>query len=97
MKYEKKNVKKKNEKYEKKQKSKKIYNMKYEKKRRFAISWIWNMKKKGVLPLREYEIWKIQRTNNVTISGFFLANMKYENFFIFSWNTGWEMSVLVFF
>ena len=43
--------------------------------------------KRSVLPLREYEIWKIQRTNNVTISGFFLANMKYENFFIFSWNT----------
>ena len=63
---------KKNEKYEKKQKSKKIYNMKYE--------------KKGVLRLREYEIWKIQRTKNVTISGFFLANMKYENFFILAWN-----------
>ena len=41
MKYEKKNVKK-NENMKKKQKSKKIYNMKYE--------------KKGVLRLREYEI-----------------------------------------
>ena len=52
---------------------------------RFREYEIW--KKKSVSPLREYEIWKTQRTNNVTISGFFLANMKYENFFIFSWNT----------
>ena len=61
--------------------------MKYEKKKAFCDFVNMKYEKKGVLPLREYEIWKIQRTNNVTISGFFLANMKYENFFIFSWNT----------
>ena len=53
------------------------YNMKYEIWRAWAK--IWNMK---------YENIKIQRTKNVTISGFFFANMKYENFFILAWNTG---------
>ena len=52
------------------------YNMKYEIWRAWAK--IWNMK---------YENIKIQRTKNVTISGFFFANMKYENFFILAWNT----------
>ena len=82
----KKKCQKKNKKYKKKQKSKKIYNMKYEKKKAFCDFVNMKYEKKGVLPLREYEIWKIQRTNNVTISGFFLANMKYENFFILAWN-----------
>ena len=42
------------------------YDMKYEIWRAWAK--IWNMK---------YENIKIQRTKNVTISGFFFANMKY--------------------
>ena len=55
------------------------YNMKYEIWRAWAK--IWNMK---------YENIKIQRTKNVTISGFFFANMKYENFFILAWNTDYK-------
>ena len=66
MKYEKKNVKKKMSNMTHKHQPRKIYNMKYDKKRRSAISWVWNMKnstdkKRNYFRVfsRQYEIWKI--------------------------------------